>query len=29
MDYASVTNTMINVKVNKSDPTDLYEQVAG
>ena len=28
MDYASVTNTMINVKVNKSDPTDLYEQVA-
>ena len=29
MDYASIAITMIRVKVNKSDPTDLYEQVAG
>jgi GntR family transcriptional regulator len=28
MDYASITSTMLSVKVNKSDPTDLYEQVA-
>jgi DNA-binding GntR family transcriptional regulator len=27
-DCASITSTMISVKVNKSDPTDLYEQVA-
>ena len=26
---ASITSTMLNVKVDKSDPTDLYEQVAG
>jgi GntR family transcriptional regulator len=25
---ASITSTMISVKVNKNDPTDLYEQVA-
>jgi DNA-binding transcriptional regulator YhcF (GntR family) len=27
-DRASITITMISVKVNKADPTDLYEQVA-
>jgi GntR family transcriptional regulator len=27
-DYASITITMLNVKVHKDDPTDLYEQVA-
>ena len=27
-DCASITSTMINVKVDKGDPTDLYEQVA-
>jgi DNA-binding transcriptional regulator YhcF (GntR family) len=27
-DCASITSTMISVKVNKNDPTDLYEQVA-
>jgi GntR family transcriptional regulator len=26
---ASVTSTMLNVKVDRGDPTDLYEQVAG
>ena len=26
--YATVTSTMLNVKVDRSDPTDLYEQVA-
>ena len=28
MDYASIASTMIRVKVDKADPTDLYEQVA-
>src|SRR6058998_2730254 len=28
IDYASITSTMLSVKVNKNDPTDLYEQVA-
>src|SRR6516164_5295793 len=28
-DDATMINTMRNVKVDKSDPTDLYEQVAG
>ena len=28
IDYASITSTIISVKVNKNDPTDLYEQVA-
>jgi GntR family transcriptional regulator len=27
--YATMTSTMLNVKVNRTDPTDLYEQVAG
>ena len=27
-DCASITSTIISVKVNKEDPTDLYEQVA-
>ena len=27
-DYASITSTMLNVKIHKDDPTDLYEQVA-
>jgi DNA-binding transcriptional regulator YhcF (GntR family) len=27
-DRASITSTMLRVKVNKADPTDLYEQVA-
>src|SRR5215813_13986847 len=26
---ASITSSMLRVKVDKSDPTDLYEQVAG
>jgi len=28
LDCASITSTIVRVKVNKSDPTDLYEQVA-
>ena len=27
--YATVTSTMLDVKVDRADPTDLYEQVAG
>lgn len=27
--YATMTSIMLDVKVDKSDPTDLYEQVAG
>ena len=27
-DYASITSTMLSVKINKNDPSDLYEQVA-
>src|ERR1700693_6437553 len=27
--YANMTSTMLGVKVDRADPTDLYEQVAG
>src|ERR1700693_6616071 len=27
--YANMTSTMLGVKVDREDPTDLYEQVAG
>ena len=27
--YANMTSTMLDVKVDRTDPTDLYEQVAG
>ena len=27
--YATMTSTMLDVKVDRTDPTDLYEQVAG
>ena len=27
--YATMTSTMLDVKVDRADPTDLYEQVAG